>query len=385
MNLRTLSALVLLAACGGSDPATPDAAPGADATDPAVDAAPPPGATVFAVGTDFATAGIASTVAVPALEVTQGAVAGVASTDPVVRQFGDRIYVINRYGADNVTILEADTLALVAQISTGSGSNPWDVAVDGDRIYVAALAADGLLILDASRPDDGVVDSIDLTALDPDDDNPNCSALAIAGGRLYVACGILDDTDPWLTPRGPGKVASIDLADDSVDGTVELTHPNPQGRLLVTPADGPLGGDLLIDTVSYADLTAQCLERVTPGAQPTAGGCLVQHADLGGFVSGASWVPSYDALVMAVTQGWDAEDYQPLGQARSYFPAEESLGISPTPSSQRIFDLAICPTDHIVLADAAGGLRVYDFAWSELTTTLLDIGLPPVSGGLTCY
>jgi len=374
----------LVTACGGGsgDDTQADAAP---ATDSATHDSATGTATVFAVATDYFSAGIASTVSVPGLEVTQGAVAGVASTDPVVRRFGDRIYVINRFGFDNVTILDAGTLQLVAQISTGAGSNPWDVAVVGDRIYVAALAAGGLLVLDASRPDDGVIDRIDMPAVDLADGNPNCSALAIAGDHLYAACGILDDNDPWLTPRGPGKIVSVDLADDSVDGTVRLENSNPQGHILVSAIDGPLGGDLLIDTVDYFDLTTHCVERVSRGAQPIALGCLIDHADLGGFVAAADWTGD-GKLALAVTEGWDPDDYQPLGKVVVYDPgAPELAPASMTPSAQRPFDLAACPTGHLAIADAGGGVRVYDPAGSELTGDLLDLGLPPVSGGLVCY
>ncbi|HTM22838.1 MAG TPA: hypothetical protein VL172_20085 [Kofleriaceae bacterium] len=388
MNLRThlLALLLLPAACGDDAAVNPDAAPPAPDADPsAPDAGPPTTSTVFAVGTDYFSAGISSTVVVPSLALTQNAVEGVASTDPVVRRFGERIYVINRYGFDNVTILDAGDLQLVAQISTGAGTNPWDVAVVGDRIYVAALNAGGLLVIDASRPDDGVIDRVDLPALDLEDGNPNCNAVAVAGDRLYAACGLLDDNDMWLTPRGPGKLVSIDLADDSVDGTVHLISANPQGQILVTPSDGPLGGDLLIDTVNYFDLTAGCLERVSPGPAPRSNGCLIQHADLGGIVTGAAWTPD-DRIYLAVTTGWDPDDYQPLGKVMIYDATTGTLSADAmTPDTERPFDLALCPTGHIAIADAAGGLRIYDPTGTEMTPDLLDLGLPPVSGGLTCY
>jgi hypothetical protein len=390
MYARTASlalASLLFAACnGGNDLVVPDAAPGtpdAGPNDP--DAGPQTTAMVFAVGTDYFSAGISSTIAVPSLELTQNAVAGVASTDPVVRQFGDRLYIINRYGFDNVTILDAGSLNLVAQISTGAGTNPWDVAVVGDRIYVAALNAGGLLVLDASRPDEGVVGRVDLPALDLEDGNPNCSALAISGDRLYVACGLLDDNDPWLTPRGPGKVVSIALDDESVDGTVHLMNANPQGHMIATPAGGPLGGDLLVDTVNYGDLTANCLERISTGAHPASNGCLIDHADLGGIITGAAWAPD-DRLYLAITTGWDFEDYQPLGKVMIYDAGTGELADeSMTPESQRAFDLALCPTGHVALADAAGGVRVYDPSGAEMTEEVLDLGLPPVSGGLVCF
>src|SRR5690606_37442985 len=120
---------------------------------------------------------------------TQNAVAGVASTDPVVRRHGDRLYIINRFGADNVTVLDAGTLELVAQISTGPGSNPQDVAVDGDLLYVATMAGDGVAILDLTDPDAGVIDTIDLSPLDSAEDTPNCQTLALRGRHLMVACG----------------------------------------------------------------------------------------------------------------------------------------------------------------------------------------------------
>src|SRR4051812_1556859 len=117
---KFLFLLLLLPACGDNVPGGPDAAPDG----------PDIGAAKAAiVAGDFQSTGILSTVGAPSLEVTQNAVAGVASSDPVMRRIGDELFVINRLSGDNITILDSTTLSLTAQIATGAGSNPQDVAV----------------------------------------------------------------------------------------------------------------------------------------------------------------------------------------------------------------------------------------------------------------
>ncbi len=338
-------------------------------------------ARVFVVGTDFSTAGIASTVYLPSLYVDESSIDGVASTDPVLRRFGDRVYVVNRFGADNVTIVDADQEQVIAQISTGSGSNPQDVAVVGDKIYVAALGAPGVLVLDASAPQSGVVATIDLSELDPDDGLPNCSSLVAAGGRLYVACQILDDDDAMLPARGPGQISVIDTADDSVVTTVALQNPNPLG--FVYPAE-VLDGDLVVATVpNFGDLTEGCLERIAL-SDPPVSSCLIENSELGGYASAVAEA-SDGALLIAVTESFDTGDFGPLGFVVSYDPEEGLAGSPMTASSHRPFDVAVCPSGDIAMADAAGGVRVFSASGQELTSELLDIGLPPAARGLTCF
>jgi hypothetical protein len=375
-TLSILSLLSLAAACGDSDshvPDGPDAGPGGDT------------ATVFAVGTDYQSPGIASTVGIPSLRVDQGAVAGVASSDPVVRYADGMIVVVNRFGADNVTVLDADDLSLIAQISTGAGSNPQDVAVKGRTVYVAALAAAGVLVLDLDAPSSGVVDTIDLSSLDPDDDIPNCNAVTLVGDTLFAACGILDDGDAFLTPRGPGKIAVIDTGDDSLVDDFELLHVRPIGPLVATAAAGPLGGDLLVTTVpSFADLTEGCLERVSTGATPASNGCLVENAALDGYASGYAYDAAADRLWIATTRGWDDEDFGSLGDLWHYDAVAGTLAADPvSDEAHRPSAVTLCPTGHAVTTDAAGGLRVHASDGTELTDTLLDIGLPPTSA--ICY
>ena len=111
-----------LAACGD------DGRSGADAGPPAPDGGDGSAtdrSTAFAVATDFVATGIASTIAIPSLDVSPNAVDGVASTDPVVRHQDGRLYVINRFGQDNVTVLEAATLQLIGQVSTGVSMPSW--------------------------------------------------------------------------------------------------------------------------------------------------------------------------------------------------------------------------------------------------------------------
>ena len=225
-----VTAVLLAAACGDNNPhhvVGDGGAPAGDAAPPG-DGQVPASSNELAVATDFFSTGVATTVSVPGLEPAVDAVAGVASPDPVVRHQDGRVYVINRYMQDNVTALD-DSLGLIAQISTGPGSNPQDVAADGDRLYVATLDGSGVAVVDVSDPDAGVVGTIDLSGLDPKDDIPNCHSIVRVGRRLVVVCGVLDDDDGFLTPRGPGAVAVIDLDDDLSVTELELDNERPFG------------------------------------------------------------------------------------------------------------------------------------------------------------
>jgi hypothetical protein len=373
--------LALLAACGDNLPplaegtfadaggGTPDAAPTPDSG--------PTTATAFAVATDFFTTGVASTIAIPALDVTAPAIEGVASTDPVARLQGDHLFVVNRFNQDNITILDPARLTLVDQISTGAGSNPQDAARVGDRLYVAALAAPGLLVIDLTRPDQGVVDTIDLSRFDPKDGLPDCASVVAVGDQIVAVCSVLDET---FTPRGPGQVALI--AGDKVVDTVPMTQVRPFGLAQAA------GDSVLITTVlDFADLDAGgCVERIAIGKGTLeASGCLVENADLGGMVSALAPNPSGDSVWMTVTTSFDEKDFGPRGDLVS-LPAGGEPARVDLPEEVRPMDLAVCPTGHLVISDATRGVRVLaPGAERELTSAPLDIGLPPVSNGLVCY
>ncbi|HET6611839.1 MAG TPA: hypothetical protein VFG83_07630 [Kofleriaceae bacterium] len=364
-------------------PALADATPAVDA--PASDAAPS-ATTVFALGSDYQTAGIASTVSIPGLEVTQGVIDGVASTDPIVRESGGKIYIVNRFGADNVTVIDAATMTLDGQVSTGAGTNPQDVAAVDGTLYVAALNAAGVLVTSLNATEDPEV--IDLSSLDPEDGIPNCMAIhyaesTVAGmsrRMLFVACGILDDDSEFLTPRGPGKVAVIDQKTHQVLTVLELTNKNPVGGF----HEGP-GQQLFIATLpNYGDLTQGCIESIHAVAVPLYQGCAVDNADLGGYASGLS-VTGDGAFYVAVTEGFDPDDFGALGSLVKVDGDGDGAVTDLSPDDQRIFNVARCPTGQLAVADAAGGVRIYGADGTEITTELLDIGLPPVPDGLTCY
>ena len=365
--------LAPLGADAGGSGSQADAGPGPDAAILE--------ATAFAVATDFVATGVASTIAVPELDVAVNAVEGVASSDPVLRRAGDRLYIVNRLGHDNVTVLDSATLELVAQISTGSGSNPQDVAAVGDTLYVAALNSPGVLVLDLSRPEAGVVDTIDLSALDPEDGLPNCNSIVAAGSAVVAVCGILTQ-DGIPVPRGPGAVAIIERG--ALVETVALTQVNPFGLAQAAAASGEPA--VLVPTVQdfFNPAAGGCLEQVVLGKGGARGtGCVVENAELGGFVSALA--PAPDRLWMTVTTSFDPKDFGPHGDLVSLDPggSPETVELG---DDVRPMDIAVCPTGHLIVSDATRGVRVLTpAAAGELTSAPLNIGLPPVANGLTCY
>jgi hypothetical protein len=375
MRNAALSLILILAACGGGSGA-PDADPDRPDADPdRPDANPGAGRAVIVSG-DFAAAGIVSTLDLPERTMHPAVVDGIAGQDPVIRHHGNELFVINRAGPTNITIVTADTLALVDQIGTGDGTNPQDVAVVGDKLYVAALATTGLIVID--RANANTQTTIDLSSLDPADDHPDCVSVYAVGTKVFVACGLLDDS---FVPRGPGRVAVIDATTDTLVDTLVLPAANPFSLFARTPTGSIFAGDLVIGTVpSFSDFSTGCLARISVGATPAANGCALTNAQLGGY---ANHIEADDALMWIAATGF-TPTFESFGAL---------LGIDletgepwPWPVStpdQVITDLAVCPGGIVVAADTAltgKGIRVWDNA-VEVTTEPMPFGLPPAYGG----
>jgi hypothetical protein len=307
---------------------------------------------------------------------------GAIGNDPIIRRIGDELFVVNRFDGNNVTILDAATYALKEQLATGEGSNPNDVAVYGDELFVPAFGTAGVVVVTRGT---GERSMIDLSALDPDL-HPNCVSAYLVGDEIYVACEVLDTA---FKPRGPGQIAVIDPRTHAVATTFALATENPFGVLEQLPA-GVLGGDLVIPTVpglAVGDATTGCVERIQTGPAPRANGCVVTHQQLGAYVARLDFQDAQGVPMMwMITSKYDTEA---RGSLRGYDLQTRSLWAAPlSPPTQVLVDLAACPNGKIVVADqtmAANGLRIYD-GTGEKTSEAMPIGLRPGSShGLACY
>lgn len=312
--------------------------------------------------------------------------AGAIGDDPMLRKFGDELFIVNRSDGNNVTILDAATFELREQLATGAGSNPQDVALVGDKLYVPGFLTKGVVVLSRGTT---AIKTIDLSALDPDG-KPNCNSAYAIDNDVYVTCGLLDEN---FTARGPGKVVVIDAATDTVRTMLTLTNANPFGtleRVNLPNAVPAVASDLVIETVpDFGDTTKGCVERITPGATPVAAGCLVQNKDIKGTVArlDTQQIGGLAVLWMVVTS-LDA-DFHLQGNLQAYDMVTKCLWDAPvTATTELIVDAAGCPDGSIVVADqtaAGNGLRIYQ-GNAQMTTTPIPTGLKPgLTRGLACY
>lgn len=392
MNKLITLVLFTIAACGDNvDPPGPP-------VDSSLDAAPARiRAVVVTPSNNFTPGqpGILSVLDLQSRAVTIGAGPAMAvGSDPVLRKHGDELFIINR-AENNITILDAGDLHLVEQIGTGAGTNPQDVAVLGSKLFVATFGNKGMVEL--TRGSSTTIE-YDLVVDDPDG-KPNCHSVVAVGGDLYVSCGLLDDTNANLPPRGLGRIYVVDPATRMLKRTITLANANPFGLLEQIPEHAPNAGDLVIPSINFAT-GAGCIERITVGANAASAGCIVTNAQLGNFASrvdfsappftgpvtaAAAIVPTQFMYAVVPRSTFDGSD------VRAYVINGSMLEPDPiNPSTQSIVDIAVCPDFQVVMSEApaspaagAGGLRVY--ARND-TSAPLPVGLKPSSShGLVCY
>jgi hypothetical protein len=378
MNRSLLFALVL-AACGDNlslpDAHTHDSASG-DAHVPKPQA--------VAVAGDFGSpgSGLVSRMDIDTLDMRQNLVPSVAQGDPVLRYAGGKLYIVNRFGANNVTILNAKTLQLEEQLSTGTSSNPQDVAVVGNKLYVPAMGTAGVVVLTRGST---TTKMIDLSALDTqgmNDGLPDCVSAYAVGTRVFVACGVLDN----FNATEVGKIAVIDTATDTMTTSFAMNYRNPYGFFTRAPEGSTYTGDLLIPSVpDFQNYATGCLERVSTGATP-ASACGLTNQQMGGFANKLAVAPDGSLLYIAVAT-YD-NMFNATGALKGFDLASGMLWTAPlSPTTQLIVDVAACPGGDVVAMDQkmnAAGARVWR-GTTERTMEAKSIGLPPTVNALVCY
>lgn len=332
-------------------------------------------ASVYALGTDGNGSGSLAKIGVPGTEgvmdITSNLVAGVAADDSIMRSFDGKLYIVNRFGSDNLTIVDTATAQLVAQISTGPGTNPQDVTRVGSKLYVCAFNSGDIIILDEDNPT-AAPTTIDISSYDADG-VPNCGSIVSAGDKVFASLGLLDAD---FASQG-GKVLVIDPVTDTVESDIDLAYGNPFGLMATTEASSAFGGDIIVSTTDFSG-TGGCVERISTGASPASLGCLAENSALGGFST--TLQVTGDSAWLAVSTSFTTAKLISVS-------ADGTVGdTSLTPVDQHVTDFVVCPTQHIIANDrTTGTLRVFDLEGTEMNKAPLDIGLPPTyTNGLVC-
>jgi hypothetical protein len=337
----------------------------------------------FVVSTDYWSTAYYSAVEIPPPRTPHIAL-GTVSTDPVVHYDAneDMVFVVNRYLADNVQVVDTDPLfSTIMQYSVGNGSNPHDIRLaSNQKAYISRYEWKTLLIVHPYTGDS--LGIIDLSPLADADGIPEMDRMEIVDGKLFVTLNNIDRST-WL-PDGPGKIAVIDTeADTLIDcdpdaaglQPITMTLPNPYGELRYDPCRQHL---IVACLGAWGDL-AGGVEIIDPSALETKG-VVIGETALGGDVSDALLAPTGKGYAVVMDPIPWPDNFARLvvfdpvtGEVcDTLYQQTTGMGSSVgTIELNRQGEVYLCDRDAL-----QPGLRIYDTASDEMIAQV-DVGVPP--------
>lgn len=297
--------------------------------------------------------------------------------DAKVRTFGDRVYVINRLGQDNIIVLSKDDLTTpITQYSTGNGSNPHEIAVLTEmKAYVTLYARGHLLILNPATGDS--LGAVDLSGFSDADGLPEASQMVLFGNHLFIAVQRLD-RDAFFGPTDFSTIAVVDTQTDALVD-VDTTTDGIQGiRLETTQPFGHAlrGNKWIISSVGAFGTQDGGIEVVDLSTMKTEG-VKLSEAALGGDV-GPIAMQSDDRGYVVLSDANFTNSVIPFdlgtGSTSAGLP-DHSGGFTPA--------ISVLGTDLYVLDrgsftdPASGGVKIYDTATNTLSAGPISTGIPP--------
>ncbi len=298
-------------------------------------------------------------------------------SDAVQRWYGGLLYVVNRFGQDNVQVIDpAQGYATVRQFSTGNGSNPQDICfISPTKAYVTRYDVGDLLIVNPSTG--ASLGVIPLAAFADADGIPEMARMVRVGNRVFVAIQRLD-RNAGFQPTDRSLVAVIDAvtnmvvdADPIASGiqAILLAGKNPYTTFAFDHATH----QLLIGCAGVYGVLDGGIEYVDP-VLLTSQGYAITEAALGGDVGDLAWngaAHSYaivsDANFNTLLVSWSAITGQKL--ATVYAPGGFSLNDCELNDRGELY---VCNSNFL-----SPGLFVFRVPQDTQIAGPLDCGLPP--------
>jgi hypothetical protein len=323
------------------------------------------------VTSDFATGGL-SVIDVATRQVTPN-VASVHS-DATLRVFGGLVYVINRFGQDNIQVIDPeDGYSTRRQFSTGNGSNPQDIIVVAPtKAYVSRLGSADLLIVDPSTGDER--GTISLAGFADADGLPEMSRMELVGPYLFVACQRLTN----FAPANPSIVVVIDIRTDEVVDREPIV-PGIQGitlagrNPLTAFAYDPVAHELLIGCVGAYGVADGGIERID-AVNPRSLGFAITEAAIGGDVVDIAWSSATHSYAIVSDASFN-------NLLMSWNPATgAAIDTVYAPGGFNLPDCEVNVLGELYVCDnrlTSPGVRIYRTGADTLLAGPLGAGLPP--------
>ena len=283
-----------------------------------------------------------------------------------------RPYVVSRYGADAVEVLDPKTFAVSKEYSTGSGSNPQDILpVSAERAYVSLYAENKLKVV---HPTEGTeLGTVDLAGWADRDGVPEAAWMEKVGERVFVALQRLEN----FAPSDRSSLLVLAAGTGKVEKEIALAATNPFGKIRYSK----VLGKLVVAEMGFSGVQDGGVELVDPIALQPEGIC-VSEGQLGGDV--------LDAVILDQTRGWAVVSipktqggWEAKTQVVSFNPSTKSKTGTLLESEDFVHSLLELSPDgsQLWVTDrtlTAPGIRVFSTAdGTELTQAPLDVGLPP--------
>ncbi len=298
-------------------------------------------------------------------------------SDAVARTHAGLVYVINRLGGDNVQAIDpAMGYATRWQCSVENGSNPHDLAfARPDKAYVTRYERREILIVDPTTGADcaGFVrGTVDVGSLADGDGIPEMDQAVVVGDRLYVTLQRLDRRNFFL-PSDHSLIAVVDVATDTLVGSIRLTGTNPFAESVGLAPDPETGTIMLTEVGTFGRIDDGGVERVDL-AGGTALGFFVTEGDLGGNVTDVVIVDPHHAYAILLDQ---------IGASRliRFDPTARTVTSTLVAADEFLVDIELGPDGQtLFLTDRTlrhPGIRRFAIVDDHELVPAIDTGLPP--------
>ena len=297
------------------------------------------------------------------------------SSDAVTKTINHKIYVVNRYGQDNITVFSPNDFSKpIIQFSTGNGTNPHDIVlVNNDKAYVTLFEKGYLLVV---NPNTGAeLKRIDISFYADKDGIPEADQMVIVHNTVYVTLQKLDRYNQYQ-PAENGAILMIDTINDSIIGSIALSGQNPYDM-----AYSELMDKLIIsETGSFYDLTDGGIETIDLDTnQPS--GFILTESNLGGNITEF-------AMKSLSVQGYIIVTDAAYNTSIVSFDLAEAKKLNDIYGTSGFYISGIAiAEDNLLMGDRTiekAGVRIFStLTDEEITTKPIDTDLPPSS--ITVY